>query len=129
MRSPYSLKSRGGLHILKKDSLIDKLSIVLLPRSDHTRNVSFSNFAMVVFASFINSWLITNGFFRSMPCLTGKSNSKIQLEIRLKILTRRNFCSEVKFRLRTTTFSRQLSVFKRCSIDRSITEKLQILAR
>ena len=41
----------------------------------------------------------------------------------------KEFCSEVKFRLRTTTFSRQQSVFKRCSIDRSITEKLQILAR
>ena len=56
------LKSR---HILKKSSLIDKLSIVLLPRSDYTRNFefSFSNLAAVVFASFTNSWLIINQVF------------------------------------------------------------------
>ena len=56
------LKSR---HILKKSSLIDKLSIVLLPRSDYTRNYefSFSNLAAVVFASFTNSWLIINQVF------------------------------------------------------------------
>ena len=56
------LKSR---HILKKSSLIDKLSIVLLPRSDYTRNfeLSFSNLAAVVFASFTNSWLIINQVF------------------------------------------------------------------
>ena len=52
-------------HILKKSSLIDKLSIVLLPRSDYTRNYefSFSNLAAVVFASFTNSWLIINQVF------------------------------------------------------------------
>ena len=57
------LQELKSQHILKKSSLIDKLSIVLLPRSDNTRNFSFSNFAAVVFASFINSWLIINQVF------------------------------------------------------------------
>ena len=50
---------------MKKSSLIDKLRIVLLPRSDYTRNFefSFSNLAAVVFASFTNSWLIINQVF------------------------------------------------------------------
>ena len=38
------LQGPKSQHIVKKDSLIDKLSIVLLPRSDYTRNFSFSNF-------------------------------------------------------------------------------------
>ena len=38
------LQELKSQHILKKSSLIDKLSIVLLPRSDYTRNFSFSNF-------------------------------------------------------------------------------------
>ena len=38
------LQGLKSQHILKKSSLIDKLSIVLLPRSDYTRNFSFSNF-------------------------------------------------------------------------------------
>ena len=58
------LQGLKSQHILKKSSLIDKLSIVLLPRSDYTRNFSFSNLATVVFASFINSWLIINQVFR-----------------------------------------------------------------
>ena len=59
------LQGLKSQHILKKSSLIDKLSIVLLPRSDYTRNFefSFSNLAAVVFASFTNSWLIINQVF------------------------------------------------------------------
>ena len=59
------LKILKSQHILKKSSLIDKLSIVLLPQSDYTRNYEFSfpNFAAVVFASFINSCLIINQVF------------------------------------------------------------------
>ena len=59
------LQGLKSQHILKKSSLIDKLSIVLLPRSDYTRNYefSFSNLAAVVFASFTNSWLIINQVF------------------------------------------------------------------
>ena len=51
------LQGLKSQHILKKSSLIDKLSIVLLPRSDYTRNFEFrfSNLAAVVFASFTNS--------------------------------------------------------------------------
>ena len=52
------LQGLKSQHILKKNSLIDKLRIVLLPRSDYTRNFRFSNLAAVVFASSINSWLI-----------------------------------------------------------------------
>ena len=57
------LQELKSQHILKKSSLIDKLSIVFLPQSDNIRNFSFSNFAAVVFASFINSWLIINQVF------------------------------------------------------------------
>ena len=52
------LQGLKSQHILKKNSLIDKLRIVLLPRSDYTRNFRFSNLAAVVFVSSINSWLI-----------------------------------------------------------------------
>ena len=57
------LQELKSQHILKKSSLIDKLSIVFLPQSDNIRNFSFSNFAAVVFASFINSQLIINQVF------------------------------------------------------------------
>ena len=57
------LQGLKSQHILKKNSFIDKLSTVFLPRSDYTRNFSFSNLAAVVFAYFINSWLIINWFF------------------------------------------------------------------
>ena len=36
------LQGLKSQHILKKSSLIDKLSIVLLPRSDYTQNFEFS---------------------------------------------------------------------------------------
>ena len=62
-------------------------------------------------------------FPSSMPCLTGNSNSKIQLEIRLKIRTRSRLCSKVEFRVRITNSSHQHSVFDRCSSDCS---KLQL---
>ena len=57
------LQGLKSQYILKNNSLIDKLRIVLLPRSDYTRNFSFSNLATVVFASSINSWLIIDWFF------------------------------------------------------------------
>ena len=59
------LQGLKSQHILKKSSLIDKLSIVLLPRSDYTQNFEFSvsNLAAVVFASFTNSWLIIKQVF------------------------------------------------------------------
>ena len=37
-----SLQGLKSQHILKKSSSIDKLNIVLLPRSDYTRNFRFS---------------------------------------------------------------------------------------
>ena len=57
------LQGLKSQYILKNNSLIDKLRIVLLPRSDYTRNFCFSYLATVVFASSINSWLIVNWFF------------------------------------------------------------------